>query len=457
MGWRVDLLLTGCVAVALGAMAVGGAEGAGEAALRATCGALATEGGAGLVGETVEVTGVVVGGLPTQRSVQLGDGTPAGPRVRVDMSQIPSWRQPAMYPGTRVTVTGQCGMEDPGDGTRRAVVRVAERAGIVHHWPADDLPQVVRVAVVVFDPVCVKHGGKTVRQEMNWYDPRRATAEYIRTLREASNGWCQYEVVGWTDAPYFPDLVDGYRYDPDEYVDGWRGPDRAKLHSADTDMMRVLTDKTYPHNQPRSLVERVAAGEVDEVFLFGAPVALGLSEAAMAGPAPFFINGATYTIPEAKRNFAIMGFNYERELGCMLEDFCHRTECTLTRVYEPLDFWFPTSPLANDWDRFRAFDQRQSGEAANGICHFAPSSTSDYDWGNAGVVPSTCDDWRYNWPDLQGAATRREVSRDEWGGGDMERHHVWWLNHLPKGAGVGADGKERNWWKYVVRGGGITP
>lgn len=421
--------------------------------LQVTCQVLTTHAGAAaFLGRTVQLTGVLVGGLPSQRSVLLSDDQPGAQTsiIRVDMGQLPSWRQPATYHGDRIAVTGLCCTETLPDGTSRPVVRVQDRPDIVHHWPAGEEPATVRVAVVIFDPVCPGHGGKTVREEMGWYDPHQATREYIRSLAEASNGWCRYEVVSITDAPYFPDMVDGYRHDPDAYVDGWRGQDRSSLHSADTDVVRVLTDKTYPHNQPLSLVERVASGDIDEVFLFGAPVALGLSEAAMAGPDPFFINGATYAIPEARRNFAIMGFNYERELGCMLEDFCHRTECTLSRIYQPADWWFPTVPLSNDWDRFRAFEQRTPGEAANGICHYSPNSLSDYEWGSGTVVQSMCDDWLYNWPALRGAETARPVDCREWGDGDMERHHVWWLNHLPKGLGTSPDGKQRNWWKYVL-------
>lgn len=393
-----------------------------------------------LLGKRVQVTGSVCGPLPARRSVLLTDAADAQ-AVRVDLGGLPSWRQPALYHGDRLTVTGLCCVETGADGSRRPVLRVLERAGIEHHWPAGDPPKTVRVAVVCFDPPCPAHGGKTVREEMKWHEPRHAAEEYIRSLREASNGWCLYQVVSWFDARYFPDLTDGYRFDPDAYVDGWRGPDRAKLHHCDTDMVRLLTDNTYPHNQPKCLVERVAGGEVDEVFLFGAPTAL-------AGPDPFFINGACYPLPQAKRNFAIMGFNYERELGCMLEDFCHRTECTLSRVFQTRDLWFPTLPFNNDWDRFRAFEQRLPGLSACGITHYGPSSASDYDWGNNRLVWCTCDDWLYNWPNLKGAETRRLVSAPEWGGGGMEEHHVWWLNHLPKA--TGADGKQRNWWKYVV-------
>lgn len=78
--------------------------------------------------------------------------------------------------------------------------------------------------------------------------------------------------------------------------------------------------------------------------------------------------------PEAQRNFAIMGFNYERELGCMLENFLHRTECVMRRAYER--HGRPMRPgMKNAWECFSAYDKECPGEAGCGNCHFAPSRT----------------------------------------------------------------------------------
>jgi len=286
---------------------------------------------------------------------------------------------------------------------------------------------------------------------MGWNDAGQLAGGYIGDLLETSGGFAKYQIVSRYDADYHPYFQDGFHYDPDVYVDVWNN-DRANIHgqTGDADYVRILTDKSYPHNQPLSLAERVAAGEIDEVFLFGSPGAAAFWEASMAGPSPFFVNGGTYSLPAAGRNFVVMGFNYERDVDCMLEDFCHRSECIMTRAYDPLAQWVPTWPPANNWDKFRMYDQIKSGEAACGTTHFAPNSTSDYDWGNATSVMSTCDDWLNNWPNLQGASTKRLVTSSEWGGGDMRLHHVWWLNHIPKAPGVNPDGKQNNWWKYLV-------
>ena len=45
-------------------------------------------------------------------------------------------------------------------------------------------------------------------------------------------------------------------------------------------------------------------------------------------------------------------------------------------------------------------------------------------------------------------APPRVVTCDEWGGGDMRLHHLWWFRHLPHVAGE-VDGISTNWWTYV--------
>jgi hypothetical protein len=307
-------------------------------------------------------------------------------------------------------------------------------------------PKTFRVAVINFDPYCPGHGNKRVHEVFGWNDPHDIADGYINDLATTSGGWCNYQIVDWYDANYHPYFEDGFQFDPDDCVDAWQT--QTGLHDGTSDYVRLISDTSYPHNQPKTIAQRIADDEIDEVFLFGSPGGAAFWEAAMAGPSPFFVNGGTYNVPAAKRNFVIMGFNYERDVDCMLEDFLHRSECVMSRVYPSPDWWFPTYPPENNWDRFRMIDQRGEGESAVGMCHFAPNSESDYDWGNTRFVFSTCDDWLYNWPNLIGESTKRLVNCTEWGDGDMRLHHVWWLNHYPKAPGINPDGRQNNWWKY---------
>ena len=184
------------------------------------------------------------------------------------------------------------------------------------------------------------------------------------------------------------------------------------------------------------------SGKIDEVWLFGFPYA-GYYESIMAGPGAIWCNAPPLPAgpgPQATRRFVIMGFNYERGVGEMLEDLGHRAESTLGHVFADV------RGDANLWERFTRYDQTSPERAECGTVHFAPNSVRDYDWGNSRAVPSRCDDW-YHYPDFSG--TVRPVNSAEWGGGDIRQHHLWWLRHFPHLAGSTA-GRLNNWWHYII-------
>ncbi len=136
-----------------------------------------------------------------------------------------------------------------------------------------------------------------------------------------------------------------------------------------------------------------------------------------------------------------MGFSYERGVGEMLEDFGHRTEGTMRRVYGR------GGPRpGNAWENFTLYDKITPGRAACGNVHYAPNSASDNDWSSAASVASSCDDW-LDYPNITGSS--RAVSCPDWGC-EIRAHHTWWLSHLPHAPGRGPDGKLADWWRYVA-------
>jgi len=160
----------------------------------------------------------------------------------------------------------------------------------------------------------------------------------------------------------------------------------------------------------------------------------------MAGPGSFWCNSNPVTSSCCSRRYVIMGFNYERDVGCMLENFGHRTESIMSKVFAG------HSKEQNLWERFCRYDQIAPKRSECGNVHFAPNSQRDYDWGNSRKVLSYCDNW-YNFPYLNGPP--REVDAQEWGNGDMRAHHIWWLDHLPRTSGQ-TYGVDNNWWPYIV-------
>jgi hypothetical protein len=286
-----------------------------------------------------------------------------------------------------------------------------------------------RVAVVVFNPAVVPARGERLIERCGFGDPARLVRQYVADLAEVSGGYLRYAVVDWAEVPDLPRLTDGYGYSGPEWLACWeRGGGWHEPQLADYAALLGALDA------PR----RVAAGEIDEVWLFGPPYG-GFYESRLAGPGAYWCNAPPLLDLACARRFVVMGFSYERGVGEMLENFGHRIESMLAHAYRDV------AP-GHAWQRFSAYDLVAPGHAGCGNVHFAPNSQADYDWGNPTPVWSTCDDW-LAYPALSGR--RRQVDCRAWGGGDIRAHHRWWLAHLPRAAGLHA-GRLANWWRYAV-------
>ncbi|HEY3341392.1 MAG TPA: hypothetical protein VGK81_05215 [Anaerolineae bacterium] len=297
--------------------------------------------------------------------------------------------------------------------------------------PIDSSSFSPRVLLINIDPIVDPAARQTLSQRRRWNSVDDLIGGYIADIKECSRGIVQYQVVERRQVDGFPSKADGFTYTAQNYLDVLDG--RARAHQSDwVDYQRIAADF--------NLYSRIASGEIDEVWLFGFPYA-GFYESRMAGAGAFFCNAPILENSEGcPRRFVIMGFNYERGVGEMLESFGHRVESMLWKVYEQ------TEGEANMWERFTRYDKAAPGLAEVGSVHFAPNSARDYDWGNARIVPSRCDDW-YNYPYFSGL--HRMVNCAEWGDGDIRAHHKWWLHHLPGVAGS-TNGTRNNWWAYVA-------
>jgi hypothetical protein len=327
--------------------------------------------------------------------------------------------------------------------------RVTAPAKIAH----DQQPIRVKVLVLEFNPLIPGklHApdqpdapAKGLREVGGWNDPLPLAAGYMQDLCDASGGLVQLEIVEWLVVRRFQQKVDGFTYTPETYMaalkqgtnkpEAWRKPDGID----------------YPHMIAEfGIVPRIDAGEIDEVWMVGLPY-FGYYESCMAGPGAFYVNGATFEQVPSQRRFVIMGFNAERGVAEMLEDQCHRTEATMTRIYGG----WKADKLDHNWARFAA-NEHQSGTAAVGSCHYPPNGVRDYDFASEKMVESAADDW-LDYPKLTGK--KRTFNREEWAGPhknkrgnpDYHRNYIrWWFTHLPKAPGVNADGRLNNWWQYV--------
>jgi hypothetical protein len=287
-----------------------------------------------------------------------------------------------------------------------------------------------KVLMITHNPVLHSKGGQTVREYFGWNEPDALAEAYIRDVRWASYGYANYEIVERVVVDGYPIKRDGFRYDEQSYLAAWH---RNDFHEPDgVDYLALVREF--------EMIEKLNQGTIDEVWLFGHPYG-GYYESIMGGAGAFWCNApALEQTDHAERLFVIMGFNFERGVGEMLEDLGHRAESMMFKVYENFD------GRENLWERFIQYDQTHPRHAHCGNVHFAPNSVKDYDWGNPTPVLSACDDW-YRYPHFSGK--RRTVDCHEWGNGDIRLHHLWWFRHMPHITGT-RDGIANNWWQYII-------
>ncbi len=275
-----------------------------------------------------------------------------------------------------------------------------------------------RVMAIIHNPVFRSRRGQKAQQE------------YIADIRACSAGYANFEIAERIEVDGFPVKRDGFVYTEDNFLQAWQS---RRFHDPDgVDYLRLVRDF--------DIIQKIDSGAIDEVWLLGFPYC-GYYESIMAGPGAFWCNAPPLEgTQHASRRFVIMGFNFERGVGEMLEDLGHRAESILSKVFEN------AHGDANLFERFTRYEQRYPGRAEVGNVHFAPNSVRDYDWGNPRPVLSRCDNW-YRFPDLSGEP--RRVTCAEWGNGDIREHHRWWFRHFPHYVSE-ANGISYNWWEYVI-------
>lgn len=296
--------------------------------------------------------------------------------------------------------------------------------------PQRPAPVRPKVLAIIHNPVIKPAGGRKAKDAYRWNDPDVLAQGYIDDLREASGGYVNYEITERVEVDAFPTKADGFAYSDASFHAAWNA---RQFHQPDAvdylDLVRRF-----------KMIEQIDKGLIDEVWLLGFPYC-GYYESIMAGPDAFWCNAPPLAgTAHASRRFVIMGFNYERGVGEMLENMGHRAESIMRKVFAD------TRGEDNLFEKFCRYDKTSPGKAECGNVHFAPNSERDYDWGNRREVLSRCDTW-LNFPDLTGKP--RLMDCTEWGGGDIRKHHQWWLRHLPRVAGEDR-GISWNWWEYII-------
>ena len=299
--------------------------------------------------------------------------------------------------------------------------------------PAGGAPEPVtrRVSLIIHNPRVPGDNNERLNKVLAWNDPRPLLKGYIDDLRECSRGYVNYDIVERHTVDGFPRKADGFVYTADAFVDAWRK--RQGFHQPDAVDYDALIDEF-------DMLAKVNSGAIDEFWLFAFPYA-GYYESIMGGPGAFWCNAPPLTqTAHANKRFIIMGFNYQRGVGEMLEAFGHRAESIMKYTFRR------ERGDDNLWERFIRHEFKNPGQAEVGWMHYAPNSERDYDWGNKRKVLSRWRTWR-NFPNLAGEA--ETVDCHDWGDGDIRLHHKWWFELLPKKGGS-ANGIAYNWWQYIA-------
>ena len=181
-----------------------------------------------------------------------------------------------------------------------------------------------KVRVLVFRPDAVAR----FRTRMN--DPQELAEQYIESLNELSRGIVQYDVVKSEEIRDYPPFENGRRYTDATWTQAMEDPEKA-LRNAGGYLMADYQAILKEFN----IVPEIQAGEIDEVWLFGAPF-FGFYESRMVGQAAYWCNSPPLELNS--RTFIVMGFSYERGLLEMLEGFGHRVEAILARTFNSQTF-----------------------------------------------------------------------------------------------------------------------
>lgn len=300
---------------------------------------------------------------------------------------------------------------------------------------SDNQRQTVRIMVINFNPVVPSEGNKLMHEVFNWMSPQDIAVRYQTSMEKASGGAIKFDIVKWNNINEIPVFEDGFQYTPDQYVANRRSNSNWHTNSG-ADFRKIVREN--------GVVDLINSGEVDEVWCIGDHFYNLPGESWMAGPEAFWINGPVYSDIPTVRPFACMGFSYERP-DTLTHNMGHRTESTMNYFYGN---WNLASPKTN-WDKFSGNAFQSNGYSGVGTCHYPANGESDYDYANTRTVASTADDF-LNYPNLTGNTI--PVSRTAWSknGAEYQWEYLeWYFTRFPRAAGINADGRQNNWWKYL--------
>jgi hypothetical protein len=371
---------------------------------------------------------VILGFLSTGSIEQAGAADEAAARA-------PAWRSlPELAPPGERQHTGSYTVPEP----LRAEWK---KPGLPYDEKAATGRKLCRVAVVIYNPVLEREGGKPLIEHLKANDPVEYSSILVNVIREASWGYINYEIAATVTIDGFPEKVDGFRYTDESFLEARR---QEKWQPAPSSYRKILEEAR--------LLERCRAGDIREVWVWGSG-GMHIDEFAGFIPNRYARFAPTdnpwfyrpYDIPpEIGRTTWVMGFNYEVGPDNMVHSYTHRVE-SMAALALAGGVW-DTHARRDPWNVFSWLEMDHRGSPSQvGNCHVPPNGEAGYDYNNKRRVLSWADAW-HRYPDLR--APPRLVSSAEWGNNQFG-YQKWILEHVPKGPGATEHGLN-NWWVYIA-------
>lgn len=302
--------------------------------------------------------------------------------------------------------------------------------------------KVVKVALVIQDPLIPQFNYRRIHQKWAWYDPLNMVNLIKNEFLIASDSVIQFDVVEtYNDQNIFTKLDTSYMtLDQIAYY----FQNNLTLYGELKNIAEVQGRIKYDYNGMVDYYDfdtKRNKRVIDEVWVYAFPFG-GMYESQLMGPGAFWWNSPPLAHSGLEKTLSVMGWNYERGLPEAMESMGHRFESAIRQAFGRWDY---NSPKLNNWELYTSFDKVRPSQAHIGNIHYPPNGRSDYDWVNNAYVLTYADNW-FRFPYL--LDQKRSVNCTEWMCGHIG-YMRWWFKHLPHAAGV-TDSILNNWWHYAI-------
>jgi hypothetical protein len=302
--------------------------------------------------------------------------------------------------------------------------------------------KIVKVALVIQNPIIPQFNYRRIHQKWAWYDPQNLVNLLKNEFLLASDSVIQFDVVETHNDQMIFTKFDSLYMTLDQIA--YYFQNNSTLYGELKHIAEVQGRIKYDYNRMVDYYDfdtKRNNGVIDEVWVYAFPFG-GMYESQLMGPGAFWWNSPPLAHPGLEKTLSVMGWNYERGLAEAMESMGHRFESALWKTFGR---WNLNSPKLNNWELYTSIDKILPGKAHIGNIHYPPNGRSDYDWVNTAFVPTYADNWR-RFPYL--LDQRRNVNCLEWLCGHIG-YMRWWFKHLPHFEGV-TDSILNNWWHYAI-------